>query len=176
MAATVIVAASLGVSTTLAARAHRLPGQHRDTSIWGSHPPRGLYMPALDRIPGIEPPMATSHGRAHLVVATCLECRSGSVIGALLGYIDFDRLPQSIDIDVIAWGATASQWASTNELSSRIRIHAATDSAAGNVRGVLHLGGAGAAFLYDSRGVWRATYQAGQMRAQDIEHDARVVR
>jgi hypothetical protein len=148
----------------------------------GSRPPQGQSFPDLSTIPGIRPAMPNPtalRGRPIVLVATCVECRSGDVIGGFLSRLQPDDLPGESQIVVLAWGGDVDAWKRQWQLDpDRLELHAvATPTATSDVQqavGIARVQGAeesGAAFVYDTSGRWRSTYFLGQLDREDIAHD-----
>lgn len=150
----------------------------------GSKPPAGQTWPKLASVDGITPPFpsrADVDGAATVLVATCVDCRSGDIIGGFLGRIAPDALPRDARIVVLTWSGDPSAWAKQWNLDpSRLELHAVAagdDAALARVRtavGIAPVQGAeesGIAFVYDPAGIWRSTFFIGQLKVDDIAHD-----
>lgn len=152
----------------------------------GSLPPQGQVLPDLSDIAGIEPPFPTRDelaGRVVQLTSTCMECRSGDIVGGYLGRLVADDVPDDAQLRVIAWDGDAREWmrrSGVNKPDSALAlpVHVATTpAAAAELRRVLGIGErngseeSGITFLYDTRGRWRSTYFVGQLNRDDVRHD-----
>jgi hypothetical protein len=154
----------------------------------GSRPPAGQHMPDLSSVDGIEPGApapATLRGSAVMLVATCMECRSGDVIGGFLGRLTPDDLPGDARVVVFVWGGDEGAWLRQSRIGvgdvKPTILHVQAPAALARVRSTFGIGSVGGAeesgitFLYDTKGRWRSTYFLGQLDRDDIAHDLRVL-
>lgn len=151
----------------------------------GSKPPAGETIPKLDGVGGLHPPVGTAslRGDAIQLVATCLDCRSGEIIGGYLGRLTVSDIPDGARVVLVGWSGDVRAWRKRWHVDEKlVELHAATaEEAAAELRalfGIAPRGGAqesGITFLYDTRGRWRSTYFIGQLDREDIEHDLRVL-
>jgi hypothetical protein len=153
----------------------------------GSRPPQGASWPGeLASVAGVEPtfPGRTGvEGSATMLVATCIECRSGAILGGFLGRLRDGDLPGDARIVVLTWDGDPAAWRSEWAIDgSRAEWHRArTASAASAARERLGIGSidgaeeSGVTLLYDADGAWRASYSIGQLNREDIAHDLAVL-
>jgi hypothetical protein len=150
----------------------------------GSRPPAGQVWPALSNVDGIRPPVPSREqvaGAPAMLVATCIECRSGDVIGGFLGRLGTADLPGRSRVIVLGWEGDVEQWAQEWRIDAdRIDLHQTTTEDATSVaRRTLGIGPvdggeeSGIVFLHDTRGRWRSTFFVGQLNRADIAHDLR---
>lgn len=141
----------------------------------GSLPPAGAVVAPLDQVAGIQPtvpPPATLGPAA--IVATCLDCRSGDVIGGFLGRLPLEDVPEGARIVVVGWGGDARAWRAEWSVPRQIGIHVARSApAAAALRRRLGVGESGMILLLDERGTWRSTFHLGQIDRDDMLHDLR---
>lgn len=148
----------------------------------GSLPPSGQSMQDLSGIAGVEPPVpppARLRGHAVALVATCLDCRSGQVLGGYLGRLDREDVPPGARMLLIGWDGDAAAWSERWGVDPAVvEMHVArTEAAAYALRdrfGVGRRSGAeesGITFLHDPEGRWRSTFFIGQVNRDDIRHD-----
>jgi hypothetical protein len=148
----------------------------------GSRPPADQAWPALDAVDGIEPGFpsrAEVQGAPAMLVATCVECRSGDIIGGFLGRLPADALPEDARVVVLTWGGSQLDWAMQWRIDrDRFElVDAKTDGAIDDARRTLGIGpvdGAeesGIAYLHDADGAWRSTFFLGQLDRDDVAHD-----
>lgn len=150
-----------------------------EKTLQGSRPPAGQLMPDLSKVDGLDPPMPAPkqlRGRAVLIVATCLDCRSGDVMGGFLSRLDTDEVADRVALHVIGWEGDRRSWNREYPLDKRLRLHTASNAAeASAVARKLRVGESGIAYLYDRRGHWATTYHLGQLDADDIAHDLNLL-
>lgn len=150
----------------------------RGDSLRGSQPPAGEHMPAyskLDLAPSMPKSVALS-GHASLVAATCIDCQSGDIYGGFLHLLSQRNLPDGAQLHVIVWGGDADAWRHEWSLPKRIHVHVADSGAATTaVKALTHIDDSGIAYLYDDKGMWRSTFHAGQLDADDVTHDLRAI-
>lgn len=150
----------------------------------GSKPPAGQTWPALASTDGLTPPFPTRRdvaGSATMLVATCIDCRSGDIIGGFLGRMAADALPRDARVVVLGWNGNVQSWATQwNIDATRFELHAVEpddDAALAQVRAAVGIAPvqdaeeSGIAFLYDPKGSWRSTFFIGQLKVDDIAHD-----
>lgn len=149
----------------------------------GSRPPAGQQVPDLSRIPGIEPRVPSPQelrGASVGLVATCLDCRSGDVIGGFLGRLRQGDLPRSARLLVVAWEGDADRWARRWRVDRElVELHVARAAPATEaVRRRLGVGAgprggeeSGMLFLHDARGRWRSSWFLGQLDRDGVLHD-----
>ena len=133
--------------------------------LQGSHPPQGQRMEDLSRLAGITPAFPAPHelrGSPVAVIGTCLECRSGDIIGGFLSRIGND-IPQGSRVVVLGWDGSIEQFRKQYPMGDRIDLYQANAAAGAAARKQLHIGESGIAYLYDSKGVWRTTWHLGQL-------------
>lgn len=149
----------------------------------GSRPPADRPWPGqLASFGGIVPPFPLRGevaGEATMLVATCVDCRSGDVFGGFLGRLGPRDLPADSRVVVLTWGGDQRAWVEEHGIDrDRFELHEAQPGeATEEARVILGIGpvrGAeesGIAFLHDTRGRWRSTYFLGQLDREDIAHD-----
>lgn len=149
----------------------------------GSRPPADQPWPGqLASSGAIEPAFPLRGdvaGEAAMLVATCVDCRSGDVFGGFLGRLRADDLPEEARVVVLTWGGDQAAWVEEHGIDDeRFELHHARGGeAADEARAVLGIGpiaGAeesGIAYLHDKRGRRRSTYFIGQLDREDIAHD-----
>jgi hypothetical protein len=146
-----------------------------EAELRGSTPPVGQVLPDLSKVPGVKPAMpapAVLRGHAVLLVATCIECQSGSIVGRTLMGIDPGAVGGA-QLHAVAWGGSADAWSREWGFDKHVFVHGVAAPSDLTVARRLRVGLSGVAFLYDAQGRWRATYHLGQLNADDIEHDLR---
>ena len=152
----------------------------------GSRPPAGETFPKLDAIAGIQPPMppaAKLRGDAIQLVATCLDCRSGEIIGGYLGRLTRADIPDGARVLLVGWDGDLDAWKrSWNVDEDLVELHAAADARTATALrtrfGIDRRGDAeesGITYLFDPRGRWRASYFIGQLDRGDITADLRTL-
>ena len=156
----------------------------------GSRPPAGQVLPDLQAIPGLGPAPPSRgelRGSSVLLVATCMDCRSGDVIGGYLGRLVADDRPEHARIVVLLWDGDVTAWRTRFGIgrdggAARLELHVATTAvgvrAVRRLLGIGAIGGeeeSGVARVYDSRGRWRSTFAVGQLTRDDVAHDLRAV-
>lgn len=151
----------------------------------GSLPPAGQQLPPLGDIAEIQPAFpaaAQLQGSSSMLVGTCIDCRSGDMIGGFLGRLGEDTLPEDSPVHVVTWEGDPAAWREKWHLPDDVTVHhAQTPAAVERVRellGVAPVAGAeesGITYLYDASGTWRSTYFIGQLHPDDIAHDLRVL-
>lgn len=182
----VIVALALAAtaSTYLVVRAYQGDAQLNvvNPKLRGSLPPPRQTWPPLAGIEGIAPKfpsVSTMQGEVSMLVATCIDCRSGDVIGGFLGRLAPGDIPDAISVHVIAWDGNVDQWSSRSRINlKQTTIHSVTDEASAiKVQRTLGIGSrsgqeaSGAIMLFDTSAVWRSTFAIGQLSRDDIRHD-----
>lgn len=150
----------------------------RGDSLRGSQPPAGEHMPAYSKL-DLKPNMPKSvvlSGHSSLVAATCIDCQSGDIYGGFLHLLTQRKLPDGAQLHVIVWGGDAAAWKREWSIPKRIQVHVADDGAATTaVKDLAHVDDSGIAYLYDDKGIWRSTFHAGQLNADDVTHDLRAI-
>lgn len=154
----------------------------------GSRPPGGQVWPELAAVEGIEPAFPTRQeikGSPVVLVATCVDCRSGDVIGGFLGRMSADAVPDGARLVVLTWGGDQARWAKQWNLDAdRIDLHAVTPSdaaALATVRRTVGIGPvqggeeSGITFVHDPEGSWRSTFFVGQLSVDDLAHDLKAL-
>ncbi len=153
-----------------------------NAGLRGSKPPAGQTWPRLDNVDGIEPAFPTRadvQGAPTMLVATCVECRSGDIIGGFLGRLPEDALAEDARVVVLTWGGSQTDWATQWRIDPERfdLVDARTPAAVEEARTALGIGpvdGAeesGIAYLHDADGVWRSTFFLGQLDRDDVSHD-----
>lgn len=149
----------------------------------GSRPPADRPWPGqLASFGGITPTFPLRGevaGEATMLVATCVDCRSGDVFGGFLARLGPGDLPEDSRVVVLTWGGDQGAWVEEHGIDvDRFELHeAAAGQATEEARTILGIGpvkGAeesGIAYLHDTRGRWRSTYFIGQLDREDIAHD-----
>ncbi len=149
----------------------------------GSLPPQGQTWPSeLANVNGIRPGFpnrSAVEGAAAMLVATCIECRSGEVIGGFLGRLRADDLPDDARVVVLTWDGDPRAWRREWGVDgAAAEWHQATTAKATDaIRDRLGIGSidgadeSGVTLLFDPRGRWRASYSIGQLNRDDIAHD-----
>ncbi|MEO6866650.1 MAG: hypothetical protein ABI200_01360 [Gaiellales bacterium] len=152
--------------------------------LHGSVPPAGQRMPDLSMIRGISPGLPAPRalrGDRVLLVATCLNCRSGDIVGGALRRLGASNLPSGAQVVIAGWRGTAAAYRAKWSLPSRFVVHVASPGAATTaLTSTLHLdadaeNASGYAFLYDTAGRWRSTFPAQLMLPEDIVYDTRAI-
>lgn len=155
--------------------------------LHGSTPPAGQRLPELERLPGIAPrPPARGQleGSAVALVATCVSCRSGDILGGFLGRLERDDVPDDARLLVVGWGGDVRAW------SERWGVGSGPEAPDVEVYGVRGTEGVAAArsmfrigpgadggeesgivFVHDRRLVWRSSFSIGQLDRDDLRHD-----
>jgi hypothetical protein len=183
-----VVLLVLAVGAWTALHEDATDGNAANPGLRGSLPPAGARMPDLSGITGIEPPMPAPNelrGQAVALAATCMECRSGDVLGGFLGRMVADDVPRGATLLVLGWDGDPAAWTrewriGAGDLHPDVHV-ARTKAAADEVRQRLGIGSvdgaeeSGITFLYDRSGRWRSTYFLGQLDRDDIRHDLRVL-
>jgi hypothetical protein len=180
----VILAAAVVVWFVL--RDDQADGNVVNEGLRGSRPPAGQQLPDLASMAGVRPAVpapAELHGDAVQLVATCLECPSGDIIGGYLGRLTREDVPDGARVLLVGWEGDLAAWSERWHVDSRlVELHAASSAAATEALrerfGIERRGDAaesGITFLYDPRGRWRATYFIGQLDREDITHDLGVL-
>ena len=152
----------------------------------GSRPPAGQHMPPLNDVKSITPPVPRQQefeGSAVQLIATCLDCTSGEIIGGYLGRLTRDDIPAGARVLVVGWDgdveAWQRRWRVDDELVDvHVTNHPGMTRFLRELFGIAPRGGAeesGITFLYDTRGRWRSTYFLGQLDREDVAHDLRVL-
>lgn len=153
-----------------------------NAGLRGSKPPAGQVFPDLAGIAGVEPSVPTGtelEGEAVQLVATCLDCRSGDIIGGYLGRLERDDVPDGARVLLVGWDGDLQAWQRRWRVDTNlVELHVArTPAATGELREAVGIGpvdGAeesGIAFLYDTTGRWRSTFFLGQLDRDDVRHD-----
>ncbi|MCW2956741.1 MAG: hypothetical protein JWO69_1610 [Thermoleophilia bacterium] len=141
----------------------------------GSLPPAGEVFPDVASVGGIRPKFPTGAqlaGTPVVLVATCVDCRSGDIIGGFLSRLGAEELPDTARVLVVGWNGDVGAWRRTWKIPRSIEVHGATNvEATARVRSLLRTGESGNAFLHDTRGIWRASYALGQLDVDDVLHD-----
>ncbi|MCW2924031.1 MAG: hypothetical protein JWM98_1435 [Thermoleophilia bacterium] len=142
----------------------------------GSKPPAGQTVPDLARVAGVEPRFpapAKLRGRPLMIVGTCIDCRSGQVIGGFLGRLGADDIPDGVRVVVVGWDGDAATWRTEQHIPGAFEIHVARNAAATSAvqDGLEGITESGRAYLYDASGRWRSTFHLGQMDRDDVLHD-----
>lgn len=149
----------------------------------GSRPPADQPWPGqLASFGGIEPAFPLRGevaGAPSMLVATCVECRSGDVIGGFLARLEPGDLPEDARAVVLTWGGDQGEWVDEHGIDAeQFELHhAAPGEATDEARAVLGIGPveggeeSGIAYLHDTRGRRRSTYFIGQLDREDIAHD-----
>lgn len=149
----------------------------------GSRPPAGQMLPNLAAVPGTTPPFPAAEkleGTAVALVATCLQCRSGDIIGGFLGRLQPGRIPDGATVRVVGWGdseAWRTQWAIPEEFV----VHEVAPRGVELARRRLGIGPVGDAeesgvtYLYDTSGRWRSSWFIGQLDANGVVHDLELL-
>lgn len=180
MVIAVEVAMAVVLGAVVVARTGMLVGRVPfDRDLRASVPPAGVRVADLSSIDGVAPPFpqrADLRGQAGAVVATCIDCRSGDVLGQFLARLEIDAVPDGADVRVVAWDGDAAAWARRWRLPRRVIVHAVSDGQARQqVQSRLHAGESGVVLLRDRGGRWAGTYHLGQVDADDLVHDLRVL-
>jgi hypothetical protein len=174
-----IVVVVAAVSVYLVMRQGDPRGNVANVGLRGSRPPAGQKMPDLSKVSGMEPDMpapASMRGDVTLVVATCMQCPSGDVIGGALRRLTDRDLPEGARIEVVGWGGDVAAWRAEWKLPKRLAIHVVrTPSSVSKVKVLLGIGTNGFGYLYDRGGVWRASYAVQLLQPDDVVHDMRVL-
>lgn len=160
------------------------PGQGNvlNEGLRGSRPPAGETFPDLTSIEGIRPAMPGPEdlrGRAVQLVATCLDCASGDILGGYLGRMTSRDVPDDARVLLLGWDGDLASWQRRwNVDGELVELHAAADAkTAAALRARFGIGRRGVAqesgitYLFDTRGRWRATYFLGQLDRGDITAD-----
>jgi hypothetical protein len=180
---TVVLVAALGVWMLI--RSDDAEENVLNEGLRGSRPPAGQTLPPLDEVAGLLPTVSDSklRGDAVQLVATCLDCTSGEIIGGYLGRLGTADVPEGARVVLVGWDGDLADWQRRWRVDGDlVELHAARDAAtASELRelfGIAPRGDAeesGIAYLYDTRGRWRSTYFLGQLDREDITHDLRVL-
>lgn len=150
-----------------------------NAGLRGSRPPAGQTLPDLSRLEGVRPSVpapAQLEGRAVALVATCLQCRSGDIIGGFLGRLRPADIPAGAQVRVVGWGdaeAWRTKWAVPGEFTVH-EVPVASTERARRAFGIGPVDGAeesGVAYLHDPRGRWRSSFFLGQLDRDDMLHD-----
>jgi hypothetical protein len=147
----------------------------------GSAPAAGLELPVKPLVssPIFTPPIraASLTGRPVVLVATCLQCRSGDVLGGFLGRLGTAGIPSDLHLQVVGVDGDAKSWRREWSVPARWNISVASDVMAGTrfLRTQLRTGDSGQVQLFDARGSWRATWHLGQLSPDDLRHDIQVL-
>lgn len=151
----------------------------------GSKPPAGQQLPDASGIPGTvpEPPTpAQLRGSAVALVATCIDCRSGDILGGFLARLGSDGLPDEARVVVYGWEGDMQRWAREWDIPEQFDLvevgTPAGVAAARALFGIRPVGGqeeSGITMLGDRRGRWRSTWFIGQLDAGDLRHDLEVL-
>lgn len=179
-----VVLLAVGLVAWLALRGDGNEGNAVNPGLRGSKPPAGQVFPNLAAIDGIEPvgtadfpTRSALRGRATMLVATCVECRSGDIVGGFLSRLGEDDVPSGARVLVLGWDGDVAAWAGRHGLVAHELYRAAPGDATNKVRRSLGIGpvdGAeesGIAFIYDTEGRWRSSFYLGQLDRADIRHD-----
>ncbi len=180
-----VVLLVVGVALWLALRG----GDERENAVnqglRGSTPPAGQVWPGdLATLTDIEPAFPVRGdvaGAPAMLVSTCIDCRSGDVIGSFLGRIEPGDLPDEARALVLVWDGDPAAWSKRYAIDAERfeLLHARTPFAVEGIRTRLGIGSvtgeepSGAAFLYDPKGYWRSTFALGQLDRDDVAHDLR---
>jgi len=142
--------------------------------LQGSRPPAGRTWPRVDRVE-LDPPLPRRAQLADapaVLVATCLDCRSGDIIGGFLGLLGADHLPGHAAVHVLAWGGSAKRWRAEWSLPETYEVHvAASEQESLELRRALAVNENGFARVYDPRGRWRSTFHTGQLDREQLRDD-----
>jgi hypothetical protein len=151
------------------------------SELRGSTPPAGQVIPDLSNVSGVEPPIPPPSGLAGdavtMIVGTCLNCRSGDLIGGTLArMLERESIPKGANIVVLGWDGDAKQWRREWQIPSNVTIHSAvSDRANDELPARLRLGENGMVFLYDRKRRWRSSFHTGQLDHEDMAHDLRLL-
>jgi hypothetical protein len=146
-----------------------------DAELRGSTPPAGQVLPDLSNVAGVKPAFPAPvelRGQAVLLVATCIDCRSGDIVGRVLASVDPAAVGKA-QLHAIAWGGSPRSWRGEWGIGANVSVHGVAPPSDVAIARQLRVGESGVAFLYDAQGRWRVTYHLGQLSAPDIEHDLR---
>lgn len=155
-----------------------------NAGLRGSLPPAGQSWPdELASIDSITPPMPRASnlaGHPAVLLVTCIECRSGDIMGGFLGRIQPSDLPADAPVHVLTFDGDQAAWQqrySVRDDDQVVLHHASTAAAADRIRARLGIGSidgaeeSGVTFVYDPDGTWRASYSIGQLNLDDLAHD-----
>lgn len=171
----VLVAVDL-VLLCLAAAAALWLWRH-DGEMRGSIPPAGQRVPALGALAGITPRAPSSSaltGDPVAIVATCIECPEGEVLGGFLQRLGRD-LPDDARLLVLGWDGDIASWARASGIPVDWQVHAVEPRARAAVHRALHASDTSLLLLYDRDGHWRTTYHLGMLDVDDVRHDLEVL-
>ncbi|MCW2928538.1 MAG: hypothetical protein JWM86_2506 [Thermoleophilia bacterium] len=185
----VVVAAALVTWLALRDGAGDERANSVNDGLRGSRPPAGRTLLRLDEIPDLRPDAPSRGdlaGNAVMLVGTCLDCRSGDVIGGLLGRMRANDLPDDARIVLVGWGGDASAWRRTWHVGGEDAVPVtvlATDSQEGaavarrlfGVGPIRDAEESGITYLYDTRGRQRSTFFLGQLHREDLAHDLAIL-
>lgn len=150
-----------------------------NVGLRGSRPPAGQTVPDLSKVEGLTPPFPAPRslrGDVTLLVATCMRCPSGDVIGGALRRLAGRDLPDNARIEVIGWDGDVSAWRAEWKLPARLPIHVVEGaSPVSNIKVRLGIGTNGFGYLYDRSGRWRASYAVQLLQPDDVIHDMRAL-
>ena len=156
-------------------------GPWHDRSYHGSIPSTSLTFPATelagrsDLVPRF-PSRRQKSPRPIVIVVTCLDCRSGDVIGGFLGRMTVAGIDDRIDLRVIAIGGNARAWQREWKVPARWIIHRAPAGSGSQLAAsLLRVGESGQLQLYDARGHWKSTWHLGQLDITGVRHDLDVL-
>ncbi|MCW2950135.1 MAG: hypothetical protein JWN41_1148 [Thermoleophilia bacterium] len=144
----------------------------------GSRPPAHQRMPDLSGRASISPRVpepSVLRGKVVLLVSTCMACPSGDVIGGALRRIGERGIPNEARVEIVAWQGDAAQWRRAWHIPQSMPVHVVTGPAVDDVKRTLGIGDNGFGYLYDTHGVWRASYAVQLLQADDVAHDMRAV-
>lgn len=146
-----------------------------NAGLRGSKPPSGQRMPDLSGVAGISPALpsrAAARGTTTLLVATCMECPSGDIVGGAMRRLGARDLPDDTRVEIIGWQGDAAGWRAEWGIPESLPIHLVSGAnSIGAVKTTLGIGDNGFAYLYDPTGTWRASYAVQLMQPDDIVHD-----
>ncbi|MCW2962585.1 MAG: hypothetical protein JWM90_2972 [Thermoleophilia bacterium] len=145
-----------------------------NAGLRGSLPPQDQVWPDLSDLQLVPPAPSRKDvaGGPAMLVATCLECRSGDLFGGFLARLTTGDLPANARVVVVGWEGEAAAWRAEWRLGPQVEVHVAeTPETSAQARLVLRTGESGSAFLHDPTGGWRATYASGQLDVEDVRHD-----
>ena len=150
-----------------------------NVGLRGSRPPAHQTMPDLSNIRGVVPAVpapAAFRGDVTLLVATCMQCPSGDVIGGALRRLADRDLPDHARIVVVAWSGDVAAWRAEWKLPASLPIHVVrSPSSVPTMKVRLGIGDNGFGYLYGRTGAWRASYAVQLLQPDDVLHDMRVL-
>lgn len=173
----IIVAIGIGVFL----RSHKSDDRETfgNNGLHGAIVPKNQKLPNLSKVKGIEPAFPSSKklkGKVVLIVATCLMCRSGDILGGSLQSLGSKKLPNNTQVLIIGWNGDAKKWRKEWNIPSSYSIHtSSSDSSRSAVKDKLHVGDSGFGFLYDKQGYWRTSYSVQALYPDDVRHDMKML-